>query len=231
MSTPSTAQKLSAEALGTFILVFGGCGTAVLAGKHVGFVGVALAFGLTVIAGAYAFGHISGGHFNTAVTVGLASARRFPWAEVPGYAIAQVVGATVGAAVLYVIASGRDGFTLDDGFASNGYADRSPDGYSLLAVLVVEAVLTAVFLYVILGASSKAAVPGFAGLAIGLSLTLIHLVSIPVSNTSVNPARSLGVAWFAGGDALTQVWAFIVAPVVGAAVAGFTHHFIGGRES
>jgi aquaporin Z len=230
LSTPSTTQKLSAEALGTFILVFGGCGTAVLAGEYVGFIGVAFAFGLTVIAGAYAFGHISGGHFNPAVTVGLASARRFAWSEVPGYAIAQVVGATIAAAVLYVVASGKDGFTLKDGFASNGYADRSPDGYSLLAVLVVEAVLTAVFLYVILGASSKAAVPGFAGLAIGLSLTLIHLVSIPVSNTSVNPARSLGVAWFAGGDALTQVWAFIVAPIVGAAIAGFTHHLIGGSE-
>lgn len=230
MSTPTTVHKLGAEALGTFILVFGGCGTAVLAGKQVGALGVALAFGLTVVAGAYAFGHVSGGHFNPAVTVGLASARRFSWADVPGYVVAQVVGASVAAAVLYVVASGIDTFTLDDGFATNGYADRSPDGYSLLAVLVVEAVLTAVFLYVILGASSRGATPGFAGLAIGLSLTMIHLVSIPVSNTSVNPARSLGVAWFAGGDALVQVWAFILAPVVGAAIAGFTHHFIGGRE-
>jgi aquaporin Z len=230
LSTPTTAHKLSAEALGTFILVFGGCGTAVLAGKHVGALGVALAFGLTVVAGAYAFGHVSGGHFNPAVTVGLASARRFSWADVPGYVVAQVVGATIAGAVLYVVASGLDTFTLDDGFATNGYADRSPDGYSLLAVLVIEAVLTAVFLYVILGASSRGATPGFAGLAIGLSLTMIHLVSIPVSNTSVNPARSLGVAWFAGGDALVQVWAFILAPVVGAAIAGFTHHFIGGRD-
>lgn len=231
MSTPTLVHKLSAEALGTFILVFGGCGTAVFAGEHVGALGVALAFGLTVVAGAYAFGHISGGHFNPAVTVGLASARRFSWADVPGYVVAQVVGASIAGAVLYVVASGVDTFdAVESGFATNGYADRSPDGYSLLAVLVVEAVLTAVFLYVILGASSRGATPGFAGLAIGLSLTMIHLVSIPVSNTSVNPARSLGVAWFAGGEPLLQVWAFVVAPLVGAAIAGFTHHFIGGRE-
>lgn len=226
---PAQAARLGAEILGTLILVLGGCGTAVLAGEYVGPHGVALAFGLTVIAGAYAFGHISGGHFNPAVTVGLASAGRFAWKDVPLYAVAQVVGASIAAAILYVIASGKDGFdAVESGFATNGYADRSPDGYSLLAVLVVEVVLTAIFLYVILGASSRAATPGFAGLAIGLTLTLIHLVSIPVSNTSVNPARSLGVAWFGGGDALTQVWAFIVAPIVGAAIAGFTHAFITG---
>lgn len=226
---PAQAARLGAETLGTLILVLGGCGTAVLAGEYVGAAGVALAFGLTVVAGAYAFGHISGGHFNPAVTVGLASAGRFAWKDVPLYAVAQVVGASIAAALLYVIASGKDGFdAVESGFATNGYADRSPDGYSLLAVLVVEVVLTAIFLYVILGASSRAATPGFAGLAIGLTLTLIHLVSIPVSNTSVNPARSLGVAWFGGGDALTQVWAFIVAPIVGAAIAGFTHAFITG---
>lgn len=223
-ASPTTAQRLGAEALGTFWLVLGGCGTAVLAGEQVGALGVAFAFGLTVLTGAYAFGPVSGGHFNPAVSIGLATAGRFAWRDVPGYAISQVVGATIAGAVLLAIASGREGFdAVASGFASNGFGDRSPDGYGLAAVLVTEVVLTAFFLFVILGASAKRAAVGFSGLAIGLALTLIHLVSIPVSNTSVNPARSLGVAWFAGTDALTQVWVFIVAPIVGAAIAGALH--------
>lgn len=223
-ASPTTAQRLGAEALGTFWLVLGGCGTAVLAGEQVGALGVAFAFGLTVLTGAYAFGPVSGGHFNPAVSIGLATAGRFAWRDVPGYAISQVVGATIAGAVLLAIASGREGFdAVASGFASNGFGDRSPDGYGLGAVLVTEVVLTAFFLFVILGASAKRAAVGFSGLAIGLALTLIHLVSIPVSNTSVNPARSLGVAWFAGTDALTQVWVFIVAPIVGAAIAGALH--------
>ena len=232
MTTPTTSAKLGAEALGTFILVLGGCGTAVLAGDKVGNLGVALAFGLTVLTGAYAFGHVSGGHFNPAVTVGLATAKRFAWKEAPGYIVSQVVGATIAGAVLLVIASGTSGFSAKaSGFATNGYGDRSPGGYSLLAVLITEVVLTAFFLYVILGASHKRAAAGFSGIAIGLALTLIHLISIPVSNTSVNPARSLGVAWFAGDwDALAQVWLFIVAPIVGAAIAGLTQNYILGDE-
>ncbi|MET0930551.1 MAG: aquaporin Z [Aeromicrobium sp.] len=231
-TTVTTSHRLGAELLGTFWLVLGGCGTAVLAGDQVGPQGVALAFGLTVLTGAYAFGPISGGHFNPAVTVGLATARRFEWRDAPGYIAAQVVGATIAGAVLLVIASGTDGFDREvSGFASNGYGDRSPGGYSLLAVIVVEIVLTAFFLYVIFGATAKRAAVGFAGLAIGLALTLIHLISIPVSNTSVNPARSLGVAWFAGPDALQQVWVFILAPVIGAAIAGFTHAAIVGEDA
>ncbi|MDQ3156190.1 MAG: aquaporin Z [Actinomycetota bacterium] len=231
MAAPTTSSKLSAEALGTFILVLGGCGTAVLAGSKVGNLGVAFAFGLTVLTGAYAFGHVSGGHFNPAVTVGLATAKRFDWKEAPGYIVAQVVGATVAGAVLLAVASGASGFSAKaSGFATNGYGERSPGGYSLLAVLVTEVVLTAFFLYVILGASHKRAAAGFSGIAIGLALTLIHLISIPVSNTSVNPARSLGVAWFAGGDALIQVWLFIVAPILGAVLAGLTHTYILGEE-
>lgn len=221
---PTTAQRLTAEGLGTFWLVLGGCGTAVLAGEQVGFAGVALAFGLTVLTGAYAFGPVSGGHFNPAVSVGLAVARRFAWKDVAGYAAAQVVGATVGGAVLLAIASGRPGFdAVESGFATNGWGDRSPEGYGFWAVVATEVVLTAFFLFVILGASAKRAAVGFSGVAIGLALTLIHLVSIPVSNTSVNPARSLGVAWFAGGDALAQVWVFVAAPIIGAALAGLAH--------
>jgi len=230
-STSALSARLGAEALGTFWLVLGGCGTAVLAGDDVGILGVALAFGLTVLTGAYAFGHVSGGHFNPAVSIGLATAGRFSWREVPWYALAQIVGATVAAAVLFVIASGRSGFDAQaSGFASNGYAERSPGGYSLLAVMIVEIVLTAFFLFVILGTSGKRAAVGFSGLAIGLALTLIHLVSIPVSNTSVNPARSLGVAWFAGGEALGQVWVFLLAPVIGAAIAGISHALIVGDD-
>jgi aquaporin Z len=234
MVAPTTAHKIGAEALGTFWLVLGGVGTAVLAGGDggVGTLGVAFAFGLTVLTGAYAFGHISGGHFNPAVTVGLATARRFDWKDAPGYFAAQIVGATIAGAVLYVIASGTDGFDASaSGFGSNGYGDRSPGGYSLLSVIITEIVLTAFFLYVIFGATARRAAVGFAGLAIGLALTLIHLISIPVDNTSVNPARSLGVAWFAGGDALAQVWVFILAPVIGAAIAGVTHALIVGEDT
>ena len=230
-SSSALSARLGAEALGTFWLVLGGCGTAVLAGDDVGILGVALAFGLTVLTGAYAFGHVSGGHFNPAVSIGLATAGRFSWRDVLWYALAQLVGATVAAAVLFVIASGRSGFDAQaSGFASNGYAERSPGGYSLLAVMIVEIVLTAFFLFVILGTSGKRAAVGFSGLAIGLALTLIHLVSIPVSNTSVNPARSLGVAWFAGGEALGQVWVFLLAPVIGAAIAGISHALIVGED-
>ena len=227
---PTTAHKLGAETLGTFWLVLGGCGTAIFAGDYVGPLGIALAFGLTVLTGAYAFGPISGGHFNPAVSIGLAVARRFSWREVPGYVVAQVVGATIAGAVLLVIASGLDGFSTADGFATNGFGDRSPAGYPLLSVIVAEIVLTAFFLFVILGASAKRAAVGFSGLSIGLALTLIHLVSIPISNTSVNPARSLGVAWFVGADALSQVWVFIVAPIVGAAIAALVYDLVLGRE-
>lgn len=223
-------QRLAAEFLGTFVLVLGGCGTAVLAGEFVGAHGVALAFGLSVLVMAYAVGHVSGGHFNPAVTVGLAMAKRFAWREAPSYVVTQVVGASVAALVLFVVANGQAGFdAVESGFATNGYGDRSPGEYSLLAVLVIEVVLTAVFLYAILGATDTRAPKGFAPIAIGMSLTLVHLVSIPVSNTSVNPARSLGVAWFAGGDALVQVWAFILAPVVGALLAGATYALLFGK--
>ena len=240
MSPVPMTHRLWAEFLGTFWLVFGGCGSAVLAAKVVsdgtinmgiGFVGVALAFGLTVVTGAYAVGHISGGHFNPAVTLGCAVAKRVEWAAVVPYWIAQVVGGAVAGGVLFVIANGKDGFSASEsGFATNGYGEHSPDGYSLAAVIVAEVVLTAVFLWVILGVTSKKAPAGFAPLAIGLTLTLIHLISIPVSNTSGNPARSLGVAWYAGGDALSQVWVFILAPLVGAAIAGISYAFLTGDE-
>ncbi|MGZ5368347.1 MAG: aquaporin Z [Aeromicrobium sp.] len=231
MAAPTTAEKLGAETLGTFVLVLGGCGTAVIAGDEVGNLGIALAFGLTVLTGAYAFGYVSGGHFNPAVTLGLVAARRFDLKEAWGYMAAQVAGATVAGAVLLAIASGTSGFSAKaSGFATNGYGDRSPGGYSLLAVLITEVVLTAFFLYVILGTTGKRAAVGFSGVAIGLALTLIHLISIPVDNTSVNPARSLGVAWFAGGDALAQVWIFILAPIVGAVIAGLTHSLILGGD-
>ncbi len=238
VTTPNLGSRLGAEALGTFVLVLGGCGTAVLAAGvkdvGVGYLGVALAFGLTVLTMSYTFGHVSGGHFNPAVTVGLATGRRFPWRDALPYVVTQVVAGTVAATVLYVIANGQAGFTIDKGtagaFASNGYGDLSPQGYNLLACLVVEVVLTAVFLYVILGATDGRAPVGFAGLAIGLSLTLIHLVSIPVTNTSVNPARSTGVAFFAGSDALGQLWLFWLAPLVGAAIAGATYALITGEQ-
>lgn len=232
----SLSQRLGAEFLGTFVLVLGGCGSAVLAAGvpdvGIGYAGVALAFGLTVLTMAYAVGHVSGGHFNPAVTLGLTLGRRFAWRDVPAYVATQVVAAVVAALVLFVVASGKDGFSASEsGFATNGYGDRSPDGYSLLAVLVVEVVLTAVFLYVILGATDTRAPKGFAPIAIGLSLTLIHLVSIPVSNTSVNPARSTGPALFAGGEALGQLWLFWLAPLVGAALAGLTYAGLLGKQA
>jgi aquaporin Z len=214
-------KKLSAEFLGTFWLVFGGCGSAVLAAGFpdlgIGFVGVSVAFGLTVLTMAYAVGHISGGHFNPAVTLGLAVARRFAWAELPGYWAAQVAGGLVAAFLLYMIASGAPEWTAG-GFASNGYAALSPGGYGVTAAFMIEVILTAGFLLVILGATSQKAPPGFAPIAIGLALTLIHLISIPVTNTSVNPARSTAVAFFAETAALGQLWMFWIAPLVGAAV-------------
>jgi aquaporin Z len=222
-------RRLAAEAFGTFWLVLGGCGSAVIAGEVIGVAGVALAFGLTVLTMAYAVGHVSGGHFNPAVTVGLATARRFDWKDVPGYVGAQVVGAIVASLVLFVIANGVDGFSASEsGFATNGYGDHSPAGYSLLAVIVAELILTAFFLYIILGATDTRAPKGFAPIAIGLALTLIHLVSIPVSNTSVNPARSLGPALFAGGDALAQLWVFLLVPTLGGLVAGATYGLLFG---
>jgi aquaporin Z len=214
-------KKLSAEAFGTFWLVFGGCGSAVLAAGFpdlgIGFLGVALAFGLTVLTMVYAVGSISGGHFNPAVSLGLAIGGRFAWSELVPYWIAQVVGGLVAAALLYLVASGQPEWT-PGGFASNGYGALSPGGYSLFSCLLIEVILTAGFLFVILGATAPAAPVGFAGIAIGLTLTLIHLVSIPVTNTSVNPARSTAVAFFAETGALGQLWLFWVAPLIGAAI-------------
>jgi aquaporin Z len=215
---------LFCEFLGTFWLVLGGCGAAVLAadfpGLGIGFTGVALAFGLTVLTGAYAFGPISGGHFNPAVTIGVWAGGRFPKSRVLPYVAAQVVGAIVASGVLYVIASGRPGFDLAAGFAANGYGAHSPGGYSLGAALITEAVMTFMFLIVILGSTHRRAPTGFAGIAIGLALTLIHLISIPVTNTSVNPARSTGPALFVGGWALSQLWVFWIMPIVGGLAAG-----------
>lgn len=223
---PLTKRAL-AEFIGTFWLVFGGCGSAVLAAAFpalgIGFAGVALAFGLTVMTMAFAIGHVSGCHLNPAVSVGLAVARRFSAAELPAYIIAQLLGAIAGSAVLYIIAAGKPGFSLAGGFASNGYGAHSPGGYSLVACLTAEVVLTFFFLMIILGATDTRAPKGFAPIAIGLGLTLIHLISIPVTNTSVNPARSTGPAIFAGGWALGQLWLFWVAPLVGAALAGLVY--------
>jgi aquaporin Z len=220
-------SKLTAEMIGTFWLVLGGCGSAVLAAAFpelgIGFVGVSLAFGLTVVSGAYALGPISGGHFNPAVSVGLWAGGRFPAAMLLPYVAAQVAGGIVGAGVLYMIASGGPNFSLAGGFASNGYGAHSPGGYSLGAALVCEVVMTFMFLVVILGTTHKRAPVGFAGLAIGLALTLIHLISIPVTNTSVNPARSTATALFVGGWAAQQLWLFWLAPVLGAAAAGFIY--------
>ena len=216
-------RNLIAEFLGTFWLVFGGCGSAVLAAAFpalgIGFAGVALAFGLTVLTMAYAVGGISGGHFNPAVSVGLAVAGRFPMGRVVPYIVVQVLGAVAAAALLYLVASGKAGFELG-GFASNGYGEHSPGGYSLASALAIEVVLTMFFLIVILGSTGKRAPAGFAPLAIGLALTLIHLISIPVTNTSVNPARSTGQALFAGGWALQQLWLFWLAPIFGGALGG-----------
>ena len=214
-------KKLSAEFIGTFVLVFGGCGSAVLAAGFpdlgIGFVGVALAFGLTVLTMAFAVGNISGGHFNPAISLGLAIADRFEWSELIPYWIAQVLGGLAAASVLYLIASGQPGW-VPGGVASNGYGPNSPGGYNLLSALVVEITLTAIFLIVILGVTRRGAPVGFAPIAIGLALTLIHLISIPVTNTSVNPARSTAVAFFATNGALGQLWMFWVAPLVGGAL-------------
>jgi aquaporin Z len=217
-------QRVAAEFFGTFWLVFGGCGAAIFAGTEIGFYGVALAFGLTVVTMAYAVGHISGGHFNPAITIGLAIGRRFDRKDVVPYVVTQVVAAVVAALALWVIAHGRSGFdSTTSGFASNGYGDHSPGGYSWWAVLLAEVVLTAFFLYVIYGVTDTRAPKGFAPLAIGLTLTLIHLVCIPIDNTSVNPARSIGPALFAGGTAIGQLWLFILAPIAGGLVAGATY--------
>jgi aquaporin Z len=222
-------KRAAAEFFGTFWLVFGGCGSAVLAAAFpqlgIGFVGVSLAFGLTVLTMAYAIGHISGCHLNPAVSVGLVVGKRFPATELLPYIVAQVAGAIAASGVLYIIASGKEGFSLAGGFASNGYADHSPGGYSLVACFVAEVVLTAFFLLVILGSTDERAPKGFAPIAIGLCLTLIHLISIPVTNTSVNPARSTGPALFVGGWALSQLWLFWIAPIVGAIIGGLISNF------
>ncbi len=221
------SKKLAAEFIGTFWLVFGGCGAAVLDAAvpqlGIGFLGVAFAFGLTVMTMAYCIGHISGAHLNPAVSVGLAVSKRFPAAELGPYVIAQVLGGILGSAVLYIIASGKEGFQLSGGFASNGYGLHSPGGYSLLACLVAEVVLTFMFVLIIHGATDRRAPAGFAGIAIGLGLTLIHLVGIPVTNTSVNPARSTGPAVFVGGWAIHQLWLFWLAPIIGGAIAGLVY--------
>jgi aquaporin Z len=241
MTGPSLGARLGAEFLGTFLLVFGGCGAAILAAtfltednvqQGIGFLGVALAFGLSVLAGAYAFGHVSGGHFNPAVTIGLAIAKRFDWKGVLPYIGSQIVAASVAGAVLFAIAKGKPGFSaVESGFASNGYGDRSPGGYGLLAGLITEIVITAIFVYIILGATDDRAPKGLAPIAIGLGLTVVILAAIPVTNASVNPARSLGVAWFAGAAALGQMWLFIVAPITGAVIAGASYAFITGAPS
>lgn len=220
-------KKVAAEFFGTFWLVFGGCGSAVLAATFpntgIGFLGVALAFGLTVLTMVYAIGHISGCHLNPAVSVGLALAKRYPISDLLPYVVSQVLGGAAGAGVLYLIASGKEGFSVAGGFASNGYGLHSPGGYSLTACFIAEVVLTFFFLMVILGSTHNNAPKGFAGISIGLCLTLIHLVGIPVTNLSVNPARSTGPALFVGGWALSQLWLFWVAPILGAAIAGIVY--------
>ena len=229
----SNVQKWSAEFVGTFWLTFGGCGSAVLAaafpGVGIGLLGVSLAFGLTVLTGAYALGPISGGHFNPAVSVGLVVGGRFKASELPGYIIAQVLGAIVAAGVLYFIATGKAGANVTD-LATNGYGEHSPGKFSMGAALVTEVVLTAVFLLVILGSTSKKAAAGFAGMSIGLCLTLIHLISIPVTNTSVTPARSTSQALFAGGWAIGQLWMFWVAPILGAVIGAVIWKAVGEAE-
>ena len=228
-------KKYGAEFLGTFWLVFGGCGSAVLAAAFpqvgIGLLGVSLAFGLTVVTMAYAIGHVSGCHLNPAVSIGLWAGGRFPADQLVPYIVAQVLGGIAAAAVLYLIASGAPGFDVAHGFASNGYGAHSPGGYSLASALLCEVVMTMFFLIVILGATDKRAPAGFAPIAIGLALTLIHLVSIPVTNTSVNPARSTGVALFAGGWAISQLWAFWVAPIVGALLGAFAYRAVAAEQA
>ncbi len=227
------SKRAIAEFIGTFWLVFGGCGSAVLAAAFpslgIGFLGVALAFGLTVLTMGYTIGHVSGYHLNPAVSVGLVVGKRFPLSDLWAYVVAQVAGAIAAAAVLYVIASGKAGFDLAGGFAANGYAAHSPGGYSLVACLVAEVVLTFMFLMIILGATDRRAPKGFAPIAIGLGLTLIHLIGIPITNTSVNPARSTGPALFVGGWAVQQLWLFWLAPIVGAAIAGIVYPAVAGE--
>jgi aquaporin Z len=228
-------RRMMAEAFGTFWLVFGGCGSAVLAAGFpkvgIGLMGVSLAFGLTVLTMAYAIGHISGCHLNPAVSLGLVVGRRFPARELPAYWAAQLAGAVAASAVLYAIASGADGFSLAAGFASNGYAEHSPGGYSLAAGFIAELVLTFFFLFVILGATDSRAPAGFAPLPIGLALCLIHLIGIPVTNVSVNPARSTGPALFVGDWAISQLWLFWIAPLAGAALAGVAYPVLFGTEA
>lgn len=228
------SQKMAAEFLGTLWLVLGGCGSAVIAAAFpevgIGLLGVALAFGLTVLTMAFAIGHISGCHLNPAVSFGLWAGGRFPAAELLPYIIAQVAGGIAGAGILYLIASGQEGFSLAGGFASNGFGEHSPGGYSILSVMICEVVMTLFFLIIILGATDERAPKGFAPIAIGLGLTLIHLISIPVSNTSVNPARSTGPALFVGDWAVSQLWLFWVAPIVGAILAGFIYRYFRAAE-
>jgi aquaporin Z len=228
------SKRFAAELLGTFWLVFGGCGSAVLAaaypGLGIGFLGVALAFGLTVLTMAFAIGHISGCHLNPAVSIGLWAGKRFPASELAPYIVAQVLGGILGAGILYLIASGIPEFSLSGGFASNGYAEHSPGGYSLVSGLIAEIVLTFMFLIIILGATDSRAPKGLAPVAIGLGLTLIHLIGIPVTNVSVNPARSTGPAIFVGGWALAQLWLFWVAPITGGILAGTVYRWIGAEE-
>nr|WP_245889250.1 aquaporin Z [Knoellia remsis] len=245
MQTPEMTKRLLAEFVGTFWLVFGGCGAAIFAAGFmstptlgagnpvhlgIGFLGVALAFGLTVLTMAYAVGHVSGGHFNPAVTIGVTIAKRFEWKDVPGYVAAQVLGGLAAGGALWAIAHGRDVFDATGNMAANGYGANSPGGYNMVAVLCAEVLLTMFFVYVILGVTRESAPTGFAPLAIGLCLTLIHLISIPISNTSVNPARSTAVAFFNGAGAPGQLWLFWVAPIIGAAIAGATFHLITGID-
>jgi aquaporin Z len=229
----SLTNKVLAEFFGTFWLVLGGCGSAVIAAAYpnlgIGFVGVALAFGLTVLTMVYALGHVSGGHLNPAVTLGLWAGGRFKASEIIPYIVSQVLGAIAAAGVLYLIASGQSSFDVSNGFAANGYGEHSPGLYSLSSGFITEVVMTFMFILIILGSTDSRAPKGFAGIAIGLGLTLIHLISIPVTNTSVNPARSTGPAIFVGGWALGQLWLFWLAPIIGALLAGFAYNFIAGK--
>jgi aquaporin Z len=225
-AAPSLTKRLIAELFGTFVLVFGVIGTALFMAPAIGAFSVAFAVGLTIIGAAYAVGHISGGHFNPAVSIGAAASGRFAWRDVGPYAIAQILGGALATLVLFGIAAGKEGFLAEaqaNGFASNGYAEHSPGGFGLLAVILTEVVITALFVWIILGVTDRRAPSGFAPIAIGLSLTLFHLVAIPISNASLNPARSIATAIFGGGDALAQLWVFILAPIVGALIAGFLY--------
>ncbi len=225
-AAPSLTKRLIAELFGTFVLVLGVIGTALFASGNTGLLGVAIAVGLTIIGAAYAVGHISGGHFNPAVSIGAAASGRFAWRDVGPYAIAQIVGGALATLVLFGIASGREGFLAEAqaaGFASNGFGEHSPGGFGLVSVLLAEVVITALFVWIILGVTDRRAPSGFAPIAIGLSLTLFHLVAIPISNASLNPARSIATAIFGGPDALAQLWVFIVAPIAGALIAGFLY--------